>query len=280
MATESTAPAHPSTSRESPPRLGGAVSNEESESGPPDWLLVTDVDDTLLGDSAAFAEFVAAVAPAAHLTVVLNSSRPIHSLHGTIAELPTTWRPYGMIGALGTEIEIDGRTIESWGRRFGSFVRGPIDVVMSRLGCAPHDDEYQTPLKASFSVPSRMQTRAVRTIRRTGVAARVIRSGDSAFDVIPALAGKGAALREARALLGVPRRRTVAAGDSYNDLDMLEDVAAIVVGNAVPGLRFALRRRGRRVHFAARTHAAGVLEGLRSLGVPLRPTMAATAAAT
>jgi hydroxymethylpyrimidine pyrophosphatase-like HAD family hydrolase len=68
-------------------------------------------------------------------------------------------------------------------------------------------------------------------------------------------------------LLGVPRRRTLAAGDSCNDLDMLSAARAIVVGNATPELRAALR--GTDTYLAEDTHAAGVLEGLRELGVPL-----------
>jgi sucrose-phosphate synthase len=269
----------------------GWISSDEAEySGVATWLLVTDVDDTLLGDPASYARFVAAVAPAPHIAVVLNSSRPIRSLHKTAEELPTCramawtsspatvpipmtmdWRPFGMIGALGTEIELHGQRIGSWQNRFGEFDRRPVDAVMSELGCEPHDPEFQTPLKASFSVPPPLQQKARRLISETAVPARVIRSGDTALDVIPADAGKGAALQQVQALLDIPPERTLAAGDSLNDLDMLQEANAIVVGNATPNLKTALG--GGDAYFAKRTHAAGVLEGLQSAGALPPPTL-------
>jgi hydroxymethylpyrimidine pyrophosphatase-like HAD family hydrolase len=249
-------------------------------SGRHNWLLVTDVDDTLLGDRSAFSQFVSAVAPTRELAVVLNSSRPIRSLRRTLRRLQTGWRPCGMIGALGTEIELGGRRNRRWTQRFSDFDREPIDSAMARLGCEPHDPGYQTPLKASFSVPAPLQTEALKAIGDTGAPAQVIQSGDTSFDVIPEDAGKGVALQEVQARFDVAPDHTLAAGDSCNDLDMLEEANAIVVGNATTQLKAALQEGDVDAYHATRSHAAGVLEGLQSAGVPLRVSPVAKPAPT
>jgi HAD superfamily hydrolase (TIGR01484 family) len=263
------------TSRHSPSRCPAwpCITQKDAEpSGRHNWLLVTDVDDTLLGDRSAFSQFVSAVAPTKELAVVLNSSRPIRSLRRTLRRLQAGWRPCGMIGALGTEIELGGHKDRRWTQRFSAFDRKPIDSAMARLGCEPHDPEYQTPLKASFSVPAPRQTEAVKAIDDIGIPAQVIQSGGTSFDVIPEDAGKGAALQEVQARFDLAPDRTLAAGDSCNDLDMLEEANAIVVGNATAQLKTALQDGDVNAYYATRTHAAGVLEGLQAAGVPLRDT--------
>jgi sucrose-phosphate synthase len=231
-------------------------------------LLTTDVDDTLLGDDKAFSEFVVATSQLPDLLVVLNSARPIPSLRESLRDIETDWKPFGLIGALGTEIELNETRLPNWSRQFADFDRGPIDALMTQLGCEPHEDRFQTPFKASFAVPPRLQAEAEDLVQRTGVPAQIIVSGETNFDVIPVRAGKGAALRYVQKMLGIPSRRTVASGDSCNDRDMLVARRGIAVGNATAKLRRALRGSG--VYFAKRTHAAGILEGLRRLGVPLR----------
>jgi HAD superfamily hydrolase (TIGR01484 family) len=269
-ADQDQAPHYPAPCRPTQP----CIPHRDAEHGRShSWLLVTDVDDTLLGNRSAFSQFVSTISRTTELAVMLNSSRPIQSLQKTISRLPTDWCPCGMIGALGTEIELNGDRILRWTQRFSDFDREPIDAAMARLECEPHDQEFQTPLKASFSVPAPRQEEAQKAVSDTGIPARIVRSGETSFDVIPEDAGKGAALQEVREILGVTPERTLAAGDSANDLDMLQEANAIVVGNATPKLKTALRDSDVDAYHATRTHAAGVLEGLQSAGVPLRPEL-------
>jgi HAD superfamily hydrolase (TIGR01484 family) len=269
-ADQSQAPRHPEPCRLTQPCIPLRYAEHGRSHS---WLLVTDVDDTLLGNRSALSQFVATISRTAELAVVLNSSRPIESIQKTMSRLSTDWRPRGIIGALGTEIELDGDRVRRWTERFSDFDREPIDAAMARLECEPHDQEFQTPLKASFSVPAPQQEEAQKAVGDTGIPARIVRSGETSFDVIPEDAGKGAALIEVQEILDVSPERTLAAGDSANDLDMLQEANAIVVGNATPRLKTALRDSDVDAYHATRTHAAGVLEGLHSAGVPLRPTL-------
>jgi hydroxymethylpyrimidine pyrophosphatase-like HAD family hydrolase len=225
------------------------------------WLLITDIDGTLTGDQIALADLLQAVD--GRVSMVLNSSRPVDSVRRTLLGFPGAWMPAGIIGALGTEMEIEGRPDRLWGRRWGGWDRRPIDDVMQRLGFEPHHDEFQSALKASFEVPRGDRDQARRELANAGVDATVLVSGDSDFDVVPPGAGKGPAARHAAAVLGFGHSRVATAGDALIDVDMLEFGHGILVGNATAEADAAAPERVLRAdaHFAA-----GVAEGLRAVG--------------
>eukprot|EP00210_Caulerpa_lentillifera_P006877 g6574.t1 len=90
------------------------------------------------------------------------------------------------------------------------------------------------------------------------------------LDCVPINGGKLEALEYIRKFYNVPVHRCVAAGDSCNDISMLEgENPAIVVGNAQEDLRNWLLAQPQtsRVVFADANHARGILEGLGRLGL-------------
>ena len=234
------------------------------------WLLVSDIDDTFLGDSTAAERLIKRLTRTPDLFVVFNSSRPFESVQKTLAQLPGTWRPDGLITALGTEVFLKGRIVENWPVRFGDWARAAIDEVMAELGARPHAAEFQTPFKASYAVERRYATLAREKLAELPFAIRVIASGASDFDVIPANAGKGEATLAVASMLDVdPAARLVVAGDSGNDLDMFAvSQMGIVVGNARDELRTEVDPG--RAYFASGCQAEGISEGLRQWGAPLR----------
>ncbi len=225
------------------------------------WMVVADVDGTLLGDDHEFFCPLGACATAGIL-VVPNSSRPLTSLQRSFAQLGVEGF-VAQVGALGTELDIAG-ALTAWSERFGDFDRSRIDQLMGSLGYPINGSEFQTPLKASYSVP-REEWERVRMVLSAEPAVEVITSGRDDLDVIPAGAGKHAPLSHLGTVLQIPPHRIVAAGDTMNDLSMLVAVShRIVVGNAEPDLARALA--GRAV-FSTRNFAAGIREGLDQLGV-------------
>lgn len=228
----------------------------------PQWLLVTDVDDTLVGDRCSLREF----SEASHsLLVVLNSSRPRASLDATMKALPAGLRIDGVVSALGTEIEIGGWPCCEWNKRFATWDRAVVDRIMADAGCAPHAAEMQTKHKASFSVPRSLWPTLREAILLAAPDSSVITSGVSDFDVIPAAAGKGEGALEVVRLLGLPRHRMIVAGDSGNDLAMFHVAdRAIAVGNARSELIAGADPA--RTYFARAPRAAGILEGLLHWG--------------
>ncbi|MWD27632.1 HAD-IIB family hydrolase [Aquicoccus sp. SCR17] len=84
------------------------------------------------------------------------------------------------------------------------------------------------------------------------------------FDVLPPDVSKGPSLRRLIAHLGVPERRVLAAGDTLNDLSMLEcGLQAVAVGNSEPALVARVAALPQ-VHHAEAHGAAGILEAIRA----------------
>ena len=230
------------------------------------WLLVSDIDDTLLGDDQAFEHLAHRFSSATDLILALNSSRPVASIHDTLEQLSAPINPRAIIGAMGTEVELNGKPLASWQQRFADWSRDPIDLVMHHFSCEPHDVVYQRPYKASYTVPDdERRSVIVEALVALEQSSRIITSGDTDFDVLPAGAGKGEATVYLAETLGVPLDRLIVAGDSRNDLAMFEVAQkGIVVGNAREELRQAVDPTG--VYFARAACAGGVLEGLEHYG--------------
>lgn len=225
-------------------------------------MVITDVDGTLLGSDSDFADLLSWLAKRRDVVLIPNSSRPIASLYRSWGAAQMDGFPT-QVGALGTELEVDGSTTD-WSATFAEFDRGPFDAILTEMGFQTNGDEFQTPLKASYNVPSDRWTEAAAALQAVGPA-QVVTSGLLDFDVIPVGAGKAAPIPFLKDVLQVLPAHVIAAGNSMNDLTMLMAASSrIVVGNADQELIDATD--GQAYHSRAK-FAAGVTEGLRALGV-------------
>ncbi|QDT14391.1 Mannosylfructose-phosphate phosphatase [Alienimonas californiensis] len=246
-----------------------------------DWLLISDVDGTLLGpdhadaasaDAAAlrdFAAFYTERRERGELGLVLSSGRFAASVLESVAatDLPT---PDAVIGGVGTEIFVRDHlgefpepladwpaTFENWD---GEAVRYALAVV-PRLIVQP--EKFQSDYKASYYLP-RARPGELEMIERrvqdAGVAARIVYSSARDLDVLPVAADKGNAAVFLSEWFGVPPERVIVAGDSGNDAAMFRgDFRGVAVANALPEL---LNHDHPHLHKATGVAAAGVREGL------------------
>jgi len=238
------------------------------------WLLVSDVDDTLLGNDNALTRLVNELEMVSgRITIAYNSSRPCASQRKSIMEHADLPKPDYLIGALGTEIQqtSSNKTFTKYTSQLTKdWQRDQIVALMSDLGLEPHDDQYQTPFKASYHVLGRSQYQlALDQLRSAGLKARTIFSGNENLDIIPEGADKGKAVEFLRQMLGFDANRVIVAGDSVNDLDMfLYEFNGIVVANADAQL---ISLSDPHIYHAHNNHADGVLEGLWHWGaIPIR----------
>jgi hydroxymethylpyrimidine pyrophosphatase-like HAD family hydrolase len=134
--------------------------------------------------------------------------------------------------------------------------------VLDPLGFVPHQAQFQTPLKVSYTIPDMgAHQHALDRLYASGLRAKTIYSGGGNLDIIPAQAGKGNAIHYLARRLAILRDHVVVTGDSANDLDMfVAPYKGIIVANAEPALK-ALT--GPTMYQARRSFARGVLEGLR-----------------
>lgn len=144
----------------------------------------------------------------------------------------------------------------------------------------------QNRFKLSYYVPlgmaaERPETEIRRRLKDLGVRANLVWSidepaGTGLLDILPAAAGKLAAIRFLIRQRQVPLSECLFAGDSGNDLDVLiSDIPAVLVANASPevraaAVRLAERAGTRHALYLARggflgmngNYSAGILEGL------------------
>ena len=142
------------------------------------------------------------------------------------------------------------------------------------------DVEFRSTDSFDVSSSERVQTTAndvQTTRRRRRVIPKLVASGTGGWqyvDVVSRRAGKLESLEYVRTAFCVKTARTVACGDSGNDIAMLGGAnKAIVVGNAQPALaRWAANAAAKetdpnRLFLAEEKEALGVLEGLRAFGL-------------
>lgn len=236
------------------------------------FVLVTDIDDTLVGDEEALERLLAwrkGNAPRVAFGVATGRSFP------RALEILAAWKvplPDVLVTAVGTEIRFasDLKPDRAWeshirhGWRRDEVVR----ALSSVAGLKKQPEANDGPYKASWDVvPGRtVDLEAIRRLLHArGLAARLVFSQGKFLDVLPVRASKGLAVRFLALRLGLPLESFLVAGDSGNDLEMLVgDTMAVVVGNHKPELE---ELRGRdRVYFASAHYAGGILEGIASYG--------------
>jgi sucrose-6F-phosphate phosphohydrolase len=239
------------------------------------WMLVSDLDDTLIGDDSSLQELANEILKQRErIILAYNSSRPCNSIRKSIDEYPELLelQPDYVIGALGTEIEIGltGEPIPGYRQLLAKgWNRDQISSLVENIGLEPHAKEFQTPFKASYNINSYDEYALIKKILADhGYQAKMIFSGGKNLDIIPSNSGKGAAIEYLIEETCVKADRVVVCGDSANDIDMFTDSSkGIVVANADHELKDL---KGPNIYHAQNSYAGGVLEGLYYWGVVTR----------
>ncbi len=231
-------------------------------------LLVSDVDDTLIGDDAALIDLAAWLAPRrTWLRLAYASGRFFESVAESVGEtaLPP---PDAVIGGVGTEIRAfpQGTLLACAGvdpppHWDPERVRATVAAVD---GAALQPSVFQSARKISFflrdAAPETLAEIA-RRLQAAGMDADMVYSSRRDLDILPRGVHKGSAARALADAWGLAPEAVLVAGDSGNDLSMFQmGFRGIVVANAHPELRTL---RGPRVFQASASFAGGVLEGLQ-----------------
>ncbi|EAQ80100.1 HAD-IIB family hydrolase [Blastopirellula marina] len=240
-------------------------------------MLITDIDNTLLGDDQALAQ----------LKQVLKDNRSrigFGVASGRALELiDDVLEKHGIhdidviISSVGAEMYYgpDRVPVKGWGAHLRS--RWKPDRVHAALDGLPFlhlqpESHSQREFKISYSLDDALEPKeALPLIRdalsQTGVAHSLIFSHGRFLDILPHRASKGKAIRYLSSKWNIPLTNIATAGDSGNDMDMLTgETAGIVVGNYDPELEKLRESKSSRVYFAQAHCAGGILEGLEHYG--------------
>ncbi|MEM7681589.1 MAG: HAD-IIB family hydrolase [Planctomycetota bacterium] len=257
----------------------GEVDRASSDRAQDKWLLVSDVDNTVVAegpDDHGAAERLAAHlgAERSRLTVVYNSGRFVSSILQTVTEhgLAT---PDVCVGGVGTEVRVcQGERVSLPAQEvLHGWPESSIDrwdakqarqAVLRWTDAELQPAEFQSPYKVSFYLrdASAGQVKELEgRLESLGVDASLIYSSDRDLDVLPRGLDKAAAAAFVARALGFPNDRVVVAGDSGNDRAMLNaGFLSVVVANAKPELADLT---GPRVFRSDACYGDGVVQGLR-----------------
>ncbi|HTG37503.1 HAD-IIB family hydrolase [Sphingomonas sp.] len=230
-------------------------------------LLLCDIDNTLTGCREGAAELCELLGERPQIGFGIATGRSLQEAQRLLAE----WRypgPMVMVTSVGAEIywRAGGRLIAD--RNYAAAIdKGWNPAAIADVAAGVSGIEQQPPVeqrrhKLSWFADSEGAERLKRALQRAGHRARVIHSHGNLLDVLPHGAGKGAAMRWIADRMTLPLTRVHAAGDSGNDLDMLEACPnAILVANHSRELRQLAGRKG--IFVARRPHAGGIVDAMR-----------------
>ncbi|MEG4507773.1 sucrose-phosphate phosphatase [Microcoleus sp. F6_B4] len=235
------------------------------------FLLVTDLDNTLVGDDEA--------------TQVLNQR--LQSLRSQICLVYATGRSHAStcelmtqkqllapdysIAGVGSEIYQDGTLDLDWAeylsQDWDKMAIVSLGQQFSQL--KPQSLKEQNPWKISYCLEPAAENRStVRALQQklteSRLPAQIIFSSNRYVDILPQTSNKGNALTYLQKRLQIPCEATLVCGDSGNDISMFEqDVRGVIVANALSELLEWHRECGTENHYLAGSACAwGIIEGM------------------
>ena len=233
-----------------------------------DRLLITDIDDTLVGDEATMRELL--VLLDLHREKVgwgvatgrsLDETRQILAEHGIPA-------PDIIIAAVGTEIYYgpDFGRDNGWQQHLShQWKPAAIRKALKALSSLnPQESESQHPFKISYFMADDRELLAQVhfALQEKRLHYTLEFSHGQFLDILPYRASKGKALRYLSYKWNIPLTGIMICGDSGTDAQMLRgDTCGVVVGNYSKELE-PLRGQ-RRIYFSKKEYAAGILDGIR-----------------
>jgi len=234
----------------------------------PRQLLISDIDNTLVGCEDALGIFRRWRSRQAGLAFGVATGRSFHSAMA-ILEQQDSPRPQVMITSVGSEIyhlDANGVTYTAdagWrGIVSAGWDRPSVLAALAGLdGLVPQGPLEQRGHKLSYFGDGATARLVRARLARAGLSAAVIHSHGRYLDVLPEGASKGTAVDHVRALYGLPESAVYVAGDSGNDVEMLSTrTQAIIVANYSDDL--ASNAALKHSYVARASHARGIIEGV------------------
>ncbi|MCY7336947.1 MAG: sucrose-phosphate phosphatase [Chamaesiphon sp.] len=238
-------------------------------------LLVTDLDNTLVGDDSSLEQLNQILDRyrrnlGTKIVYATGRSRTSYQELATTKQLLT---PDALIAAVGTEIYLGSATPDpEWVNKLSvNWHREKIAAIASQFAdLEPQPQSEQRPFKVSYylsaSVVSAVVPRLQELISDRGLDVEIIYSGNKDLDILPRGGDKGTAVQFLRDRWQIDPSQTVVCGDSGNDISLFKYgmERGIIVGNAQSELRLWDELHPADYHYLAIADCAeGILEGLK-----------------
>lgn len=208
------------------------------------FLLVIDLDNTLVGDDEATLAFNQHLqSKRSQICLIYATGRSHNSTCELIAQKQLLTPDYLIAGA-GSEIYKDDKLDLDWAeylsQNWDKIAIASLAQQFPQL--KPQSPKEQNPWKLSFCLELAPTASSVlndlqEKLAESGLAAQIIFSSNRDVDILPQTSNKGNALTYLQKRLQIPPDATLVCGDSGNDISMFEqDARGVIVANALSEL--------------------------------------------
>jgi hypothetical protein len=243
------------------------------------FLLMTDLDNTLVGDDQALVQLNQVLSPyrqQKQCLLVYSTGRSQERYLQLKAE-KSLLEPDALILAVGTQIFQKGCSTpdstwkETLSQNWDEQLVRQTAAKFAEL--KPQAQSEQNEFKASYFLAAEAAEQVIPNLRsmlqEQELEVQFVYSSGQDFDILPRRGNKGSAMIFLRHALGMEKEETIVCGDSGNDIAMfaVDESLGVIVGNAQPELLEWYHQHSSPHRYLAKAHCAGgILEGLRHFG--------------
>ena len=243
------------------------------------FLFVTDLDNTFVGDDDALRELEQLLSKhrQEHSTKIVYATGRSPVLYQELKKERNLMEPDALVLSVGTEIYLDKKDTPdtAWSEKLSQGWNR--EVVLSKTAdfseLKPQPDTEQGQFKVSFfleqSESERVLAKLKSALAESGLDVKLIYSSGIDLDIVPTNSDKGQAMQFLRQKWNFVAERTVACGDSGNDIALFAvgEERGILVGNARPELiQWHNENPADHRYLAKNVCAGGIIEGLKYFG--------------
>ncbi|MBU0483494.1 MAG: HAD-IIB family hydrolase [Proteobacteria bacterium] len=233
-------------------------------------LLITDIDNTLVGDDDSLAQLLDILARNKdNIGWGVATGRCLERVLDALAEYGVP-APDIIISSVGTEIYYgaDFTPDKGWQQHLAyqwkpEIIREELQKLEKMGIVNAQDDEDQRPFKVSYYLEDdpELLSKVHQALQARKIRYNLEFSNSQFLDILPYRASKGKAVRYLSYKWGIPLPEIMVCGDSGNDKEMLKgDTCGLVVGNYSKELESL--KGLRRMYFSGEEYAAGIIDGI------------------
>jgi sucrose-6F-phosphate phosphohydrolase len=243
------------------------------------FLFVTDLDNTLVGDDAALKELNRQLEQhrQEQNTKIVYATGRSPLLYRQLTQAKALLQPDALVASVGTEIYFDNsdNPDSEWEQKLSQGWDRDLVVATSAhfADLVPQPESEQRPFKVSYFLTEdaaiEVLPRLESVMQERGLSIKLVYSGSQDLDILPRIADKGLAVKFLQQQWNIEPTRTVVCGDSGNDIALFSvgEERGIIVGNAQPELRlWSELNPAEYRYFAKANYAEGLIEGLNYFG--------------
>ncbi len=244
------------------------------------FLFITDLDHTFVGDDNALAQLQARLSEhrQAYGTKIVYATGRSPQLYQQLKVAKSLMNPDALVTSVGTEIYYQDSShipdrhwsallAPGWNREIVAATAAEFSPLV------PQPESEQRPFKLSYYISPELAAHILPQVEsrlhQQGLKVQLVYSGDNDLDFLPQNGNKGLAMQFLGKRWGISPESTVACGDSGNDIALFAvgSERGIIVGNAKSELRqWYGENRKPEIYLAQANYARGILEGLEYFG--------------